>query len=99
MRAMSVDRNEILVREVYVGDVYKPFGDLTAEDARSLADHLSGHSGGGLEKHTAPVAIAWGELATLLDERGAESVGDLGDEQARQFAARLRVVPPGGSWL
>jgi hypothetical protein len=99
MRAMSEDRNEVLSREVYVGDGYKPFGDLTAQDAGSLADRLSGHTGGGLEKHTTPVAIAWSDLAKILDERGAGSVRDLDEDQVRHFATRLRIVPPGGSWL
>jgi hypothetical protein len=96
---MPDDRIEVLVREIYVGDGYKRFGELTAEDARSLADQLSGHAGGGLEKHTAPVAIGWRELAKTLDELEIDSVAELGDDQAQHFAARLRIVPPGGSWL
>ena len=95
----ETDENEVLAREVYVGDSYKPFGELTAEDARALAERFSGLSGGGLEAKVAPVGRAWRELAALMAERGAERVADLGAERASELAEGLRVVPPGGSWL
>ena len=60
-RMASAD--DVLVREVYVGDAYKPFGELTAQDARALAEQFSGLSGGGLEQKVAPVGRAWRELA------------------------------------
>ena len=95
----EADENEVLRREVFVGEGYKPFGALTAEDARGMADQLSGLSGGGLEAKVAPVGRAWRELADLLIERRCERVADLGVEQAIELAEQLRVVPPGGSWL
>jgi hypothetical protein len=95
----EIDENEVLRREVYVGDEYKAFGDVTAEDARAMADQFSGLSGGGLEGKVAPVGAAWRELAMLLTESGAAKVADLGAERAGELAEKVRVVPPGGGWL
>jgi hypothetical protein len=97
---MPVGRDdELLDREVYVGDAYKRFGELTAEDARALAEELSGHSGGGLERHAGPVALAWRRLAERLEEIDAGSVSELDPQEAGELAEAVRVVPPGGSWL
>lgn len=85
--------------EVYAGEGYKRFGDLTAADAKLLADQLSGHSGGGLEKATTPVAMAWRQLAKRLEETGAGSVSDLPSDEVKHVAQSVRVIPPGGSWL
>jgi hypothetical protein len=93
------DENEVLATQVYVGDAYKPFGELTPDDARQLANRFSGLSGGGLEAKVAPVGLAWRELADLMAESGAGRVADLGAERAAGLAEGLRVVPPGGSWL
>ena len=90
---------DVLDREVYVGDGYKRFGELTPADARALAERFRGLSGGGLEQKVAPVGTAWRELAKLMEESGAEHVADLGAERAAELAERLRVVPPGGGWL
>jgi hypothetical protein len=91
--------DDLLGREVYVGDTYKRFGEMTADDARILAEQFSGLSGGGLEAKVAPVAMAWRELAELLSETGVARVADLGPERAAELAEGLRVVPPGGGWL
>ena len=95
----DVDENEVLRREVYVGDTYKPFGELTPDDARALAEQFRGLSGGGLEQKVAPVGTAWRELAKLMEDSGAARVADLGAEKASDLAEGLRVVPPGGGWL
>jgi hypothetical protein len=89
----------VLDREVYVAERYKRFGDLTATDADLLADQLSGHSGGGLERTTTPVALAWRQLARRLEESGASSVSALDPDEVERIAQSVRVVPPGGSWL
>jgi hypothetical protein len=95
----EADDHEVLGREIYVGDEYKAFGAVTAEDARGMAERLSGLSGGGLEAKVVPVGRAWRDLADLLTERRCERVADLGVDQAVALAEQLRVVPPGGSWL
>ena len=91
--------DEVFGRQVYVGDRYLPFGELTSDNARQLADKFSGLSGGGLETKVAPVGTAWRELAKLMEDSGAERVADLGAEKAAELAESLRVVPPGGGWL
>jgi len=88
-----------LERQVYVEDRYLPFGELTSDDARRLADKFSGLSGGGLEQRVGPAGREWRQLAKLMDERGAATVAELDEEQVGDFAERLRVIPPGGSWL
>ncbi len=84
---------------MYTGESYKPFGELTADDARALAEEIGGHSGGGLEKHIAPVAMAWRELAKRLEQRDVASIAELDLDEARRAAESVRVVPQGGSWL
>ena len=91
--------DDLLARQVYVGDGYKPFGELTAQDARALAEQFSGLSGGGLEQKVAPVGRAWRELADTIEQQGAATVAELGAEEAARRAEQLRVVPPGGAWL
>jgi hypothetical protein len=99
LRDTDLVDDEILDRQVYVEDRYMRFGDLTSADARRLADQFSGLSGGGLEKRVAPAAGEWRKLAELLEEREAETVAALDLDEARDYAERVRVVPPGGSWL
>jgi hypothetical protein len=43
--------------------------------------------------------MAWGELARLMHEHGASTVGDLDHATVAGLAERLWVVPPGGSLL
>ncbi|MGA8218401.1 MAG: hypothetical protein WB771_07530 [Solirubrobacterales bacterium] len=95
----SAPEDDVLGREVYVGDEYKRFGEMTTEDARALAEQLSGLSGGGLEQKVAPVGRAWRELAEAMEQGAASTVAELGIEEAAKWAEQLRVVPPGGTWL
>ena len=95
----EIDETEVLRREVYVGDAYKSFGEVTADDARALAERFTGLTGGGLESRVAPVGRAWRDLARLMSESGASRVADLGAKRAAELAEGLRVVPPGGGWL
>jgi len=96
---MTGEGDDVLARQVYVGDRYKRFGELRRADAEELARSMSGHSGGGLEKHTMPIAAAWRELAGLLSRSDQETVADLDRDEAERLAERVRVIPPGGSWL
>lgn len=95
---MPPDPGDILRRQVYVGEAYKAYGELTAADARALAAGLRGVSGGGLDAKVAPVRASWTELAGLLDSQGPR-VADLDPETAARFAERVWVVPPGGTLL
>ena len=87
-----------LQRKVFVDGAYKPFGELTSEDARKLAAGLRGVSGGGLEAKVMPVLTAWTELSRLLDSPTAK-VADLDPDVAGAIAERVWVVPPGGTLL
>jgi hypothetical protein len=93
-----VDGEDPLRREVYVNGEYRPFGELTASDARALAAQLRGISGGGLDAKVGPVRTGWTELAERLDAKGG-TVSGLPSDEAAQFAERLWVTPPGGTLL
>ena len=41
----------------------------------------------------APVGTRWRQLAELMQERGVDTVAELGVEVAAEFGERLRVVP------
>ena len=95
---MTAGSDDPLQRQVYVGEAYKPFGEITAADARALAAALRGISGGGLDAKVAPVKTGWLELAGLLDSGGA-TVSDLDPETVARYAERVWVTPPGGTLL
>ena len=94
----TVESEDPLRREVYVNGEYRPFGELTAFDARALAAQLRGISGGGLDAKVGPVRTGWTELAERLDAESG-TVSALPPEEAARFAERLWVTPPGGTLL
>jgi hypothetical protein len=96
MSAMAAD--DLLERRVYVNGEYRPFGELTASDARAQAAALRGVSGGGLDAKVGPVRAGWMELAELLDSPGT-TVAGLDRQDIERFAERLWVTPPGGTLL
>ncbi len=81
-----------------MGGAYKPFGELTSADARTLAAGLRGVSGGGLEAKVLPVSTGWTELARMLEEAQG-TVADLDPEVITSIAERVWVIPPGGTLL
>jgi hypothetical protein len=89
----------VLAQSVYAGDGYKPFGEFTLRDVELRAGELRQAAGWGPTARVGAVARAWSELARVMSERQAQTVGELGAEVATEFAARLWVVPPGGSLL
>ena len=89
----------VLERSVYASDGYKPFGHFTLRDVESRASELKQATGWGPTARVGAVARAWSELGHAMATAGARTVGDLGLERATEFAARLWVIPPGGSLL
>ena len=87
-----------LQRQVYVNGEYRPFGQLTADDARALAAQLRGVTGGGLDARVGPVRAGWLELADRLAGPGS-TVADLDPPEVAKFAERLWITPPGGTLL
>ena len=93
------DPQEILGERVFAGGQTKPFGEMTAEEVAERAAELRSATGWGPTARVAAVAMAWGELARLMDGAHARTVADLGPEAVAERAQRLWVVPPGGSQL
>jgi hypothetical protein len=93
------DPDSVLDERVYAGGRSKPFGELTAEEVRARADELRAATGWGPTAKVAAVAMAWRELARLMDGADAQTVADLDPEEVAERAQRLWVVPPGGSLL
>ena len=89
----------ILSQTVFIRDANVAFGELTADDARARADELRAAVGWGPTVRIAPVAMAWRELAMIMERTAAPSVRDLASDVLIQFAPRLWIVPPGGSLL
>ena len=80
--------------DVFQGERYKPFGELSPAEARGRAAELDAAGDWGPLQRARPVAKAWSELATLMDERGVDSVGALDAETVVGYAERLWVIPP-----
>jgi hypothetical protein len=89
----------VLAEEVFAGGRSKPFAQLTAAEVSARATELRGVTGWGPTARVGGVALAWGELARLMDECQAATVADLDPDAVAQRAERLWVVPPGGSLL
>ena len=84
---------------VFCGGEYREFGDLTAAQVAARADELKAASGLGHGGRVAAVAMGWRELARVMRDREASTVGDLDDETVATYSERLWIVPPGGSLL
>lgn len=91
--------SDVLAQSVYAGDGYKPFGEFTLRDVELRADELGQATGWGPTAKVGAVARAWSELARTMSRAGAHTVRELGSDVATEFAARLWVIPPGGSLL
>jgi hypothetical protein len=89
------DVDRILEQQVYIREANRPFGELTADDARSRADELRAAVGWGPTARVAPVAQAWRELSIAMDRAGAATAGDLDPEVLVKLAPRLWVTLPG----
>lgn len=86
-----------LAARLHDGERYRPFGELTAADARAQAERLGGLAGWGPLDRVRPVAEAWRELAAELERARAASVADLDPGLVVAFASRLWLTePPGG---
>ena len=93
------DAAGILAERIFAGGESKPFGELSRAEVEERADELRSATGWGPTARVASVATAWRELARLMTERGAETVGELPAEELEARAQKLWVVPPGGSLL
>ena len=91
--AASVD--EVLAQTVFSGGANRPFGSLTADDARAHADELRAAVGWGPTARVAPVAQAWRELSLVLERAEAATVADLEPAAVLELAPRLWVRLPG----
>ncbi len=83
-----------LATTVYVGEGYKPFGELTLAEVEARAAELRAASGVGPMARIAGVARAWSELARAMSSAGATTVVGLGRERAVEFARRTWASPP-----
>jgi len=79
---------------VHIRGEDRPFAELTADHARAQASELKDAGTFGPLQRVAKVAMAWGELARLMDRAGAATVGDLDDETLVLWAERVWVIPP-----
>ena len=98
-RAVSRASTSALAAKVYDGESYRPFGELSAEDADGRAAELRDATGFGPTMRVRPVAQGWRELAALMREREAATVSELDDATIAEFAQRLWVVQPGSSLM
>jgi hypothetical protein len=88
------DAQRILEQQVYIRGANRPFGELTADDARVRADELRSAVGWGPTARVAPVAQAWRELTIALDRAGAPTVASLDPDLLVELAPRLWVTLP-----
>ena len=96
---MTADPDRVLAEPVFGGGRTKPFAEMTAGEVRERAAELKAATGWGPTARVASVALAWSELAKLMEQSGAGTVGDLDRDAVAQRAEKLWVVPPGGSLL
>ena len=93
------DPAAILAELVFAGGRSKPFSELTRVEVEERADELRSTVGWGPTARVASVATAWRELARLMTEQGADTVGELDPGEVAARAEKLWIVPPGGSLL
>lgn len=96
---MTADPDRVLAEPVFGGGRTKPFAEMTAGEVRDRAAELKAATGWGPTAKVASVALAWSELAKLMERSGAGRVSELDREAVAERAEKLWVVPPGGSLL
>jgi hypothetical protein len=89
----------LLAERVFAGGRSKPFAEVTRAEVEERAQELRSATGWGPTARVASVALAWRELAVLMADSGAQTVGELDPEELAQRAQKLWIVPPGGSLL
>jgi hypothetical protein len=90
----------ILEQPVFSGERSRPFGELTRDEVAARAAELrAAAGGGGPTARVLPVALAWAELARIMDREGVRKVAELDENALAQRAERLWIVPPGGTLL
>ncbi len=95
----ETEPDAILAEPVFAGGRSKPFAELTTAEVRARADELKSATGWGPTAKVGSVALAWSELARLMESTGAEAVADLDPAAVSERAQKLWIVPPGGSLL
>jgi hypothetical protein len=96
MAASGAAVERIVQQQVYIRGANRPFGELTAEDARGRADELRAATGWGPTARVASYAFAWRELSVELERSGVATVSQLDPELLVSLAPRLWVALPGG---
>jgi hypothetical protein len=96
---VSIADRDPLTEKVFCDGSYKPFGEVTAADARLRSEELGEAGGWGPLAKVAAVSLAWRELAEELHGSGSARVSELDPETALTFAKRVWAVPPRGSLL
>jgi hypothetical protein len=89
----------VLAEHVFAGGRSTPFAELTADEVRERPSELKAVTGWGPTAKVGSVAMAWSELARLMEQSNAGTVGDLDPGAVAQRAEKLWVVPPGGGLL
>ena len=93
------DADVVLATRVHADGGSKPFSELTVEDVKARGEELRQAAGWGPTARVGPVAMAWNELARLMQAEGAATVGELDPAAVVERAEKLWIVPPGGSLL
>ena len=96
MAASGPAVERIVQQQVYIRGANRPFGELTAEDARGRADELRAATGWGPTARVAAYAFAWRELSVELERSGVATVSQLDPKLLVSLAPRLWVMLPGG---
>lgn len=92
--------DRVLAEQIYAGDAYKPFAEMTLAEVEARASELRAAAGtGAMAARVGPVASTWEGLAGVMREQPAATVGELDRAALLSRADRLWVVPPGGSFL
>jgi hypothetical protein len=84
---------------VHIAGADRTFSELTPEDARAQAAKLKEAGTFGPLQRVVKVAMAWGELARVVEEAEVETVGELDDETLLLWAERVWVIAPEGGMI
>jgi hypothetical protein len=96
MAASGPAVERIVQQQVFIRGANRPFGEVTAEDARGRADELRAATGWGPTARVASYAFAWRELSVELERSGVATVSELDPELLVSLAPRLWVALPSG---